>query len=164
MLINNETLGISCEIAICKIFNLNNHPNINRGNNIIINKLIIILKDYFDKKKTSSLNDNSVLVPLKNRLGKTQNESYDDVVNSYLKKYLLEMDVRRDPREIEGVVDQPDIDNDEPVEDVNTASDNEEECESAAEGCSCNECPACRANQHKDEPNTLTFYYGDLKR
>ena len=95
---------------------------------------------------------------------KTQNESYDDVVNSYLKKYLLEMDVRRDPREIEGVVDQPDIDNDEPVEDVNTASDNEEECESAAEGCSCNECPACRANQHKDEPNTLTFYYGDLKR
>jgi hypothetical protein len=34
-------------------------------------------KDYFEKKKTSSLNDNSVLVPLKNRLGKTQNESYD---------------------------------------------------------------------------------------
>lgn len=33
--------------------------------------------DYFEKKKTSSLNDNSVLVPLKNRLGKTQNESYD---------------------------------------------------------------------------------------
>ncbi len=34
-------------------------------------------KDYFDKKKTSSLNANDVLVPLKNRLGKTQNESYD---------------------------------------------------------------------------------------
>jgi len=34
-------------------------------------------KDYFDKKKTAALNDNSVLVPLRNRLGKTQNESYD---------------------------------------------------------------------------------------
>jgi len=33
--------------------------------------------DYFEKKKTSSLNKNDVLVPLKNRLGKTQNESYD---------------------------------------------------------------------------------------
>jgi hypothetical protein len=32
---------------------------------------------YFDEKKTSSLNENSVLVPLKNRLGKTQNESSD---------------------------------------------------------------------------------------
>ena len=88
---------------------------------------------------------------------KTQNESYDDVVNSYLKKYLLEMDVRRDPREIEGVVDQPDIDNDEPVEDNNPVSDNEEECESAAEGCSCNECPECQANQNK-KPDILTFY------
>jgi len=37
-------------------------------------------------------------------------ESYDDAINSYLKKYLIEMDVRRDPREIEGVVDTPDID------------------------------------------------------
>ena len=34
-------------------------------------------KDYFEKKKTSSLNKNDVLVPLKNRLGKTQNESFD---------------------------------------------------------------------------------------
>ena len=34
-------------------------------------------KDYFEKKKTSSLNKNDVLVPLKNRVGKTQNESYD---------------------------------------------------------------------------------------
>ncbi len=34
-------------------------------------------KDYFEKKKTASLNKNDVLVPLKNRLGKTQNESYD---------------------------------------------------------------------------------------
>lgn len=33
--------------------------------------------DYFQNQKTSSLNDNSVLVPLKNRLGKTQNESYE---------------------------------------------------------------------------------------
>lgn len=34
-------------------------------------------EDYFEKKKTSALNDNSVLVPLKNRLGLTQNQSYD---------------------------------------------------------------------------------------
>jgi len=34
-------------------------------------------KDYFEKKKTSSLNKNDVLVPLKNRVGKTQNEAYE---------------------------------------------------------------------------------------
>jgi hypothetical protein len=32
---------------------------------------------YFEEKKTSSLNINGVLVPLKNRLGKTQNEASD---------------------------------------------------------------------------------------
>ncbi len=33
--------------------------------------------DYFENGKKESLNKNSVLVPLKNRLGKTQNETYD---------------------------------------------------------------------------------------
>lgn len=47
-----------------------------------------------------------------NKAGKSKKlkESYDDAINSYLKKYLIEMDIRRDPREIEGVVDTPDID------------------------------------------------------
>lgn len=89
------------------------------------------------------------------------NESYDDVVNSYLKKYLIEMDIRRDPREIEGVADNPDIYDDETSEHVDVDShehgDNEEECEAAMQGCTCNECPACRANQHK-EPHILKFY------
>lgn len=34
-------------------------------------------KDYFQNGKKDSLNKNSILVPLKNRLGKTQNENYD---------------------------------------------------------------------------------------
>lgn len=37
-------------------------------------------KDYFDKKKTSSLNNNDILVPLRNRLGKTQNEAAESSV------------------------------------------------------------------------------------
>lgn len=88
-------------------------------------------------------------------------ESYDDAINSYLKKYLIEMDVRRDPREVEGIVDIQDIIDDEPTEDATTPVDNnedyEEECESADQGCSCNECPACQGNQNK-EPDILTFY------
>lgn len=44
-------------------------------------------------------------------------ESYDDVVNSYLKKYLLEMDVRRSPEEQDGaIIDIPDIDDYSPLE------------------------------------------------
>jgi hypothetical protein len=36
-----------------------------------------------------------------NKAGKSKKlkESYDDIVNSYLKTYLLEMDIRQDPRE-----------------------------------------------------------------
>jgi len=98
-----------------------------------------------------------------NKAGKSKKlkESYDDAINSYLKKYLIEMDVRRDPREIDGVVDNPDITDDETVEDNTSPMDNnedyEEECESAEQGCSCNECPACQANQNK-KPGILTFY------
>lgn len=50
-----------------------------------------------------------------NKAGKSKKlkESYDDIVNSYLKKYLLEMDVRQDPRE--GFGGDPFID---PTEDM----------------------------------------------
>jgi len=119
-------------------------------------------------------------------------ESYDGLVNEYLKMYILEMDTR------EGFpLDDPFID---PTEDMSDGvmlspeemyvvvsqamgeekasklspeeieqayyyiqkdpsmgqdEDYEEECESAKQGCNCNECPDCQKN---NGDAMLTFY------
>ena len=47
-------------------------------------------------------------------------ESYDDLVNAYLKMHLIEsdlgMEVRMDPREQEGITDEPEIDDYSPLD------------------------------------------------
>lgn len=142
-----------------------------------------------------------------NKAGKSKlKESYDDVVNNYLKKYLIEMDVRQTPEEVEGIVNYPyeevaadknaeqedhefnewlkqkfkdrpgflrnlaydqdmlaDLFYDFKQERVQTQSgeeDYEEECESAKEGCKCNNCPECQSNQ-KQGSQMLSFYFPD---
>jgi len=131
-------------------------------------------------------------------------ESYDAVVNSYLKKYLIEMDVRQDPREgfggdpfidtteemeplevspeemfkaVANVIGQQkasmlsgdevkeyynliqDVGGDYPTEDEEK---NEEDCESAHQGCTCDGCAQCSANKEKSPEQgsspMLTFY------
>lgn len=131
-------------------------------------------------------------------------ESYDSLVNQYLKTYLLEMDIRQDPRE--GFGGDPFVDPTEdmgegdttpqemydvvakqigdqkasmlsgeeiqqyyydiigtyfPVEDNEEAGkmDNEEECESAKQGCHCGGCPAC----NKEGGDEMLQFYGFTK-
>lgn len=130
-------------------------------------------------------------------------ESYDDVVNSYLKKYLLEMDVRQDPRE--GFGGDPFVDPTEEMEPLEVSREemlkavahvvgnekasmlsddelkeyyhliqdagsifptedeekNEEDCESAHQGCTCDGCAQCMANREQasgGEAPILKFY------
>jgi len=58
--------------------------------------------------------------PEKQRKQPVIKESYDDLVNAYLKMHLIEsdlgMEVRMDPREQEGITDEPEIDDYSPLD------------------------------------------------
>jgi hypothetical protein len=87
---NNETFGISCEIAICQLFDItDNIPNSSRGDSIYINAIKPILKKEFDNFITTNKKEHFKL------LYTGENKCKIDFIDNNNKSYSIKSNLEK---------------------------------------------------------------------
>ena len=99
---NNETFGVSCEIALCKLFKSKSIPNEERGNAEYVKNLIPEFKNLFDKFK-SNYNFNTFAYKLE-YTGEAQNKV--DFKDNNNKTYSLKSNLTKSTKVCPQVIGQ----------------------------------------------------------